>query len=170
MDDINLKLYLSDEEWFLDGIKQLKNPDNCFDILNWYRNLYYKEDKNTEHGKMAWTINEVLMKLKELDIDLYSLSDEDKEDDNNKDNNKDDRKDKDHKNNDNEVFNKNNVTVTHANNHGNNPKQKRKRGKRRIESITERVTSKGEKAYVCTFKDTIIGAGDAKGKQIELIR
>ena len=69
-----------------------------------------------------------------------------------------------------EVFNKNNVIVTHAKNHGNNPKQKRKRGKRRIESITETVTSKGEKAYVCTFKDTIIGAGDAKGKQIELIR
>ena len=82
MDDVNYiklnKIYLSDEEWFLDGIKQLKNPDNCFDILNWYRNLYYKEDKNTEHSKMAWTINEVFMKLKELGIDLHSLSDEDK--------------------------------------------------------------------------------------------
>ena len=65
---------------------------------------------------------------------------------------------------------KNNVTVTHANNYRNNSKQKRKRGKRRIESITETITSRGEKAYVCTFKDTIIGAGDAKGKQIELIR
>ena len=119
---------------------------------------------------MAWTINEVLMKLKELGIDLNSLSDENKETDNNKDNNKDDRKDKDYKNNDNEVFNKNNVTVTHAKNHGNNLKQKRRRGKRRIESVTETVTSKCEKAYVCTFKDEIIGVGDAQGKKIELIR
>lgn len=72
----NLKFYLNDEEWFLDGINDLNNPDNCFDILNWYRNLYYQESKDTEHGKMAWTINETFKKLKELGIDLSSLSDE----------------------------------------------------------------------------------------------
>ena len=69
---------MTNEEWFLYGINKLKNPDNCFDILNWYRNLYYKENKNTEHGKMAYAINEVLMKLKELGIDLKNLSDNDK--------------------------------------------------------------------------------------------
>lgn len=66
------------EEWFLNGINKLKNPNNCFDILNWYRNLYYKEEQNTERGKMAWVINEVFMKLKELGVDLNSLSDNDK--------------------------------------------------------------------------------------------
>ena len=172
MDDINLKLYLSDEEWFLDGITQLKNPDNCFDILNWYRNLYYKEDKNTEHGKMAWTINEVLMKLKELGIDLKSLSDEDKE----VDNNKDDHKDKEHKNknNDNEVLDKNNVTVIPANptkNYKNNPKQKRKRGKRNVQ-VYETKTNRDEKTYVNVFKDKIIAVGNSEnaGKEVELIR
>ena len=73
---MNLKFYLSDEEWFLDGINELNNPKNCFDILNWYRNLYYKDNINTEHGKMAWAINETFNKLKELGIDLKNLSDE----------------------------------------------------------------------------------------------
>ena len=67
---------MTNEEWFLYGINKLKNPDNCFDILNWYRNLYYKEDKDTERGKMAWAINNVFMELKELGVDLNSLSDE----------------------------------------------------------------------------------------------
>ena len=64
------------EEYFLNGINKLKNPNNSFDILNWYRNLYYKEDQKTEHGVMACAINEVFNKLKELNIDLNSLSDE----------------------------------------------------------------------------------------------
>ena len=66
------------EHWFLNGINKLKNPNNSFDILNWYRNLYYKEDKDTERGKMAWAINKVFMELKELGVDLKNLSDEDK--------------------------------------------------------------------------------------------
>lgn len=66
------------ENLFLNGINELKNPNNSFDILNWYRNLYYKEGKNTERGAMAYTINEVFGKLKELGIDLNSLSDENK--------------------------------------------------------------------------------------------
>lgn len=67
-----------DEEWFINGCKKLKNENNNIDILNWYRNLYYKEDKDTERGKMAWAINNVFMKLKELGVDLKNLSDENK--------------------------------------------------------------------------------------------
>ena len=66
------------ENWFIEGIGKLKNPNNSFDILNWYRNLYYQNDKNTERGKMAWAINDVLNKLKELGVDLRCLSDENK--------------------------------------------------------------------------------------------
>ena len=74
----NIKKYPVDnfESWFIDGIGKLKNPNNSFDILNWYRNLYYQNDKNTERGKMAWAINNVFMKLKELGVDLNSLSDQ----------------------------------------------------------------------------------------------
>lgn len=64
------------ESWFIDGIDKLKNPNNSFDILNWYRNLYYQNDNNTERGKMSWAINNVFNKLKELGIDLKSLSDQ----------------------------------------------------------------------------------------------
>lgn len=32
------------------------------DILNWYRNLYYKEGIATERGLMAMTINDLFMK------------------------------------------------------------------------------------------------------------
>lgn len=66
-----------DEEWFINGCKELKNENNNIDVLNWYRNLYYKEDKNTERGKIAWAINGLFMELKEKGFDLYSLSDED---------------------------------------------------------------------------------------------
>ena len=34
------------------------------DILNWYRNLYYKEENDTEHGIMARAINDLFMKYK----------------------------------------------------------------------------------------------------------
>ena len=66
------------ESWFMEGIGKLKNQNNSFDILNWYRNLYYQNDKNTERGRIAWAINDVFMKLKELGVDLNSLSDENK--------------------------------------------------------------------------------------------
>ena len=36
-------------------------------ILNWYRNLYYKEPSHTERGIMALAINDLFMKYgKEL--------------------------------------------------------------------------------------------------------
>ena len=50
------------EQWFLDGIKP---EDTCLDILNWYRNLYYKESKNTERGVIAWAINDLFMMMRE---------------------------------------------------------------------------------------------------------
>lgn len=37
---------------------------NPLDILNWYRNLYYTEGNNTEHGIMAEAINDLFMKHK----------------------------------------------------------------------------------------------------------
>ena len=41
--------------------KDIREP---LDILNWYRNLYYKEGKDTEQGLMAMTINDLFMKYK----------------------------------------------------------------------------------------------------------
>ena len=61
------------EKWFIDGINKLKNPNSCLDILNWYRNLYYKFDKNTERGRVAWAINDLFMLLKKNNINLNSL-------------------------------------------------------------------------------------------------
>ena len=52
-------------EYFVKGCNKL---DGCMNILNWYRNLYYKEEPNTEHGIMARAINDMFMKAKELGI------------------------------------------------------------------------------------------------------
>lgn len=43
------------EEYFVKGVEKCKNPE---DVLNWYRNLYYKEDTGTERRIMAEAINE----------------------------------------------------------------------------------------------------------------
>ena len=56
------------EEHFVKSAEKCSSPE---DILNWYRNLYYKEDKNTEHRIVAEAINEFFVKklpelLKEL--------------------------------------------------------------------------------------------------------
>ena len=40
-------------------VKDIREP---LDILNWYRNLYYKESIITERGLMAMTINDLFMK------------------------------------------------------------------------------------------------------------
>ena len=34
---------------------------NTLEILNWYRNLYYKESRTTERGIMAEAINDLFM-------------------------------------------------------------------------------------------------------------
>jgi len=36
------------------------------EILNWYRNLYYKEEMNTERSIVAWAINDLFMKYKDV--------------------------------------------------------------------------------------------------------
>lgn len=47
------------EERFVKGIEKCKTPE---EILNWYRNLYYREYYNTEHRIMADAINEIFSK------------------------------------------------------------------------------------------------------------
>lgn len=50
------------EEHFVEGAKKCDNPE---DILNWYRNLYYKESENTERRIIAEAINNYFMKVKD---------------------------------------------------------------------------------------------------------
>lgn len=40
------------------------NMTDPLEILNWYRNLYYKEPSNTERGIMANAINNLFMKYR----------------------------------------------------------------------------------------------------------
>ena len=44
-------------------------------ILNYYRNLYYKESLDTEQGIMARAINDMFMKAKKLEV-LEELNDD----------------------------------------------------------------------------------------------
>ena len=54
------------DERFVEGVFALRKrgEGTPMDILNWYRNLYYKEGKNTERGLMAMAINDLFMKMK----------------------------------------------------------------------------------------------------------
>ena len=45
------------ENTFVREVKE-KNITEPDDILNWYRNLYHTEDNHTEHGIMAYAIND----------------------------------------------------------------------------------------------------------------
>ena len=47
------------EEYFVKGAKECNSPE---DILNWYRNFYYKENENTEHRIVAEALNEFFVK------------------------------------------------------------------------------------------------------------
>lgn len=49
------------ENTFVREVKE-KNITDPLEILNWYRNLYHAEDNHTEHGIMAWTINDLFTK------------------------------------------------------------------------------------------------------------
>ena len=51
------------ENSFVKEVKE-KNITDPLDILNWYRNLYHAEDNHTEHGIMAWAINDLFVKYK----------------------------------------------------------------------------------------------------------
>lgn len=64
------------ENYFVKEIK--KNKNNHFktdlDILNWYRNLYYKEESDTEQGIMARAINGLFMSLKNNGIETDKIN------------------------------------------------------------------------------------------------
>ena len=47
-------------------VTSINDTMNCWDILNWYRNLYYKENKTTEEGIMAWAIDDCFKQLQEI--------------------------------------------------------------------------------------------------------
>lgn len=52
-----------DDKYFVEEVS--KHNMDSLEILNWYRNLYYKEGSNTEKGIMARAINDLFMKYKE---------------------------------------------------------------------------------------------------------
>lgn len=54
---------------FVREVKE-RNMTDPFEILNWYRNLYHTEDNHMEQGIMAYAINDVFMKYKELQVKL----------------------------------------------------------------------------------------------------
>lgn len=49
--------------YFVEEIQKNQITDPI-EILNWYRNLYYTENSNTERGIMAAAINALFMKYK----------------------------------------------------------------------------------------------------------
>lgn len=51
------------ERYFVEEV--LNNNMDTLEILNWYRNLYYKDGSNTERGIMARAINDMFMMYKE---------------------------------------------------------------------------------------------------------
>lgn len=53
------------EEYFAEQVKK-HNMIDPLEILNWYRNLYYKEDTGTEHRIIAEAINNLFMKYKDV--------------------------------------------------------------------------------------------------------
>lgn len=52
------------EKKFVEEIKNY-NMTDPLEILNWYRNFYYKENNDTERNIVAWAINELFVKYKE---------------------------------------------------------------------------------------------------------
>lgn len=53
-----------DDRYFVQPVLNNEITDPL-EILNWYRNLYYTENNNTEHGIMARAINDLFMKYKD---------------------------------------------------------------------------------------------------------
>ena len=60
-DSTPVKYISSDCKTFIEGVKP---EDDYYRILNWYRNLNYKEESNSERGIMARAINDLFMDLK----------------------------------------------------------------------------------------------------------
>lgn len=63
------------EKHFTDGVYEIINNGATLnvDILNWYRNLYYKENGDTERGIMAHVINNLFMEMQAKGIKLTGL-------------------------------------------------------------------------------------------------
>lgn len=53
------------EKYFVEQVKKYNMTDSL-EILNWYRNLYYKEDIETERRIMACAINDLFMQYKDI--------------------------------------------------------------------------------------------------------
>lgn len=53
------------ENYFVEAVEKY-NMTKPLVILNWYRNLYYKEEVHTEHRIMAETINDLFMEYKDV--------------------------------------------------------------------------------------------------------
>lgn len=55
------------DKYFVEGCEHLREKGEGSDeILNWYRNLYYKEELNTERGIVAMALNDILPELVSL--------------------------------------------------------------------------------------------------------
>lgn len=52
------------DNYFVEQVKEF-NMTDPLEILNWYRNLNYKESSDTERGIMARAINDLFMKYKD---------------------------------------------------------------------------------------------------------
>lgn len=53
-----------DDRIFVEGVVDGEITETV-DILNWYRNLYYKEPNHSERGIMANAINDLFAKYKD---------------------------------------------------------------------------------------------------------
>lgn len=71
------------EKHFIEGVYEIINNGATLnvDILNWYRNLYYKENSDTERGIMAHVINNLFMEMQAKGVMLtdFYISPEHKE-------------------------------------------------------------------------------------------
>lgn len=55
------------EKHFIEGCENLwKEGKGSVEILNWYRNLYYKEEPDTERKTVADALNDILPELTRL--------------------------------------------------------------------------------------------------------
>jgi len=59
-----IKKFQCSDKYFVEEVKK-HNMTDPLEILNWYRNLYYKETSGTERSIMAFAINELFVKYKE---------------------------------------------------------------------------------------------------------
>ena len=67
---IQMESYDRGDEAFVSGCKTC---EDSAEILNWYRNLYYKESRTTEHGITAQAINDILPECNRLKEELEEV-------------------------------------------------------------------------------------------------